>query len=70
MKPETGFWIFGQKVRLPGPPEILENQYETAKRWVEFERACAREKDELYLEKSGIPYDRRRRSAGFRVSFG
>jgi|GEM_PF-4004811 len=41
---------FGQKVRLPGPPEILENQYETAKRWVEFERACAREKNELYLE--------------------
>ena len=31
-------------------PQILENQYETAKRWVEFERACAKEQNELYLD--------------------
>lgn len=48
---DAAVWIPYQMYLMYGDMEFLENQYDTAKRWLEYSLACMREVNPLYLEK-------------------
>lgn len=45
---DAAVWLPYSVYMLHGDAQILANQYETAKKWLEFELACAREDNENY----------------------
>ncbi len=49
---DAAVWIPYQMYLMYGNKQILENQYSTAKRWVEYSLSCMRQKNPLYKEKA------------------
>lgn len=47
---DSAAWIPYSAYLYYGDPQILQNQYETAKKWLEFELHCAGEPNPLYAE--------------------
>ncbi len=57
---DSAVWLPYQLYLVYGDRTVLENQYETARRWVEYSLACMREKNPMYADKPwytrpGIP---------------
>jgi alpha-L-rhamnosidase len=57
---DSAVWLPYQLYLMYGDRTVLENQYETARRWVEYSLACMREKNPMYADKPwythpGIP---------------
>lgn len=48
---DSAVWLPYISYKFSGDKTILQNQYETAKRYVEYELACAKEQNPMYLEK-------------------
>lgn len=48
---DSAVWIPCQLYLMYGNKKILENQYDTSKRWVEYSLSCMREKNPLYADK-------------------
>ena len=48
---DSSVWIPYQMYLMYGDREILEEHYDTAKRWVEYSLRCMREKNPLYADK-------------------
>ena len=48
---DSAVWIPYQIYLMYGEKRILENQYETARRWLEYSLSCMRERNPLYAEK-------------------
>lgn len=47
---DAAAWLPWSVYQWYGDKQILENQYETAKRWLEFELSCAKEPNPMYAE--------------------
>lgn len=48
---DSAVWIPYQLYFMYGNPEILENQYDTAKKWLEYSLRCMRDKNPLYADR-------------------
>lgn len=48
---DSAVWIPYQLYLMYGEKSILENQYETARRWLEYSLGCMRDKNPIYAEK-------------------
>ena len=48
---DSAVWIPYQMYRMYGDKAILADQYDTARRWVEFSLRCMKERNPLYVEK-------------------
>ena len=48
---DSAVWIPYQMYLMYGDKSILENQYDTAKRWVDFSLRCMKERNPLYADK-------------------
>lgn len=49
---DSAAWLPYSVYLYYGDRQILENQYETARKWLEFELSCAREENPVYADKS------------------
>ena len=47
---DSAAWLPWSVYQWYGDPQILENQYETARKWLEFELRCAKDPNPLYAE--------------------